>query len=277
MPIGFYKCQNCACYIEAFDSKDYCPICKSKKLEYWDVSTYCDENIQDSIPYLKVKIIELAGLKSALFGLSLSYNQNPDNMSKVANRLAFKQLGHNKFLESIIFWLDVIAPRYWWSEADTYRLSTKQSQSTMHTLKKDLLEIYNKVKTQKGIEYNFYEKVIQKLEEDKYLEKDSISVKQVRKIYSYIWEDRPLWQIKKLLPEGWLQRRQWTMSAKTLQNITLQRYNHRLPHWQMFLNQIKEQIEDKNLKRWIFKDKKIKKGEPTIILPEETDNENNKK
>jgi len=253
MSIGFYECQNCGCCIDAFIAEDKCPECESDKLEYWDISTYCDEKAADSTPYLKVKIIELAGLNSALSGLSLSYNQDPSNMPKVADKLAFKQFGHNKFLESIMFWLDVIAPRYWWSEADTYRLSTKQSQSTIHTLKKDLIEIYNKVKSQKDVEYNFYEKIIQKLEKNNYLEKDSITVEQIRKLYSYLFDDKSLWEIKKLLPEGWLQRREWCMSAKTLQNIALQRCNHKLPHWQMFLNQIKKQIKNEKLRGWIFK------------------------
>jgi len=56
-------------------------------------------------------------------------------MSRVVQKLCFKGDGHNKFLESIMLWLDVIAPRYWWQQFDTYRVGvTKQSQSTMHTI-----------------------------------------------------------------------------------------------------------------------------------------------
>ena len=55
-------------------------------------------------------------------------------MKEISEKLHDKDEGHNKFLESIIIWAEVTAPRYWWQEADTYRLSTKQSESTMHTL-----------------------------------------------------------------------------------------------------------------------------------------------
>jgi len=43
MPIGFYECQECRCCIDAFIAEDKCPKCGSDRLEYWDVSTYCDE------------------------------------------------------------------------------------------------------------------------------------------------------------------------------------------------------------------------------------------
>ena len=43
MSIGFYECQNCGCCIDAFIAEDKCPECGSDKLEYWGVSTYCDE------------------------------------------------------------------------------------------------------------------------------------------------------------------------------------------------------------------------------------------
>ena len=83
-----------------------------------------------------VNKLEEAGYQSALFGLSLNKNQPLENMPDVAKKLCNKSGGHNKFLESIIIWLDVTAPRYWWQDADTYRLSTKQSQSTNHTILK---------------------------------------------------------------------------------------------------------------------------------------------
>jgi len=60
-----------------------------------------------------------------------------NDLKKYLKKLYNKDGGHNKFLEMIYVWLDVIAPRYWWQEADTYRISTKQSASTMHTLHKE--------------------------------------------------------------------------------------------------------------------------------------------
>ena len=87
-------------------------------------------------------LVEEAGYMSALGGLGHNKKQPQDRgMHAVAVRLAPMDGGHNKFLESIYVWLNVKAPRYWWQEADTFRLSTKQSESTMHTLNKELAEL----------------------------------------------------------------------------------------------------------------------------------------
>lgn len=57
--------------------------------------------------YMDVKKINEAGYEAALLGLSHNKKRNPDKMSQVAQRLADKDGGHNKFLESIFVWLDV--------------------------------------------------------------------------------------------------------------------------------------------------------------------------
>lgn len=101
---------------------------------------------------IEATVIEEAGFLPAIYGLGLSYgltNNIPykefikdkeliNRLSNVAVKLSTKDGGHNKFLESIKIYLIVNAPRFWWSEADTYRLSTKQSASTMHTLVKEV-------------------------------------------------------------------------------------------------------------------------------------------
>jgi hypothetical protein len=170
---------------------------------------------------IKVKKLEEAGYYSAMIGLALNKNQISDKMPAVANILCDKDAGHNKFLESIIIWLEVTAPRYWWSEADTYRLSTKQSQSTMHTVLKRPLT-----------EEDF---------EDKCIIPETLQV-----INLYV-ESKDLLRLKKILPEGFMQTRVWCMSYKTLSNIILQRKNHRLPHWQEFIKLVLEQVDHPEL------------------------------
>jgi len=82
---------------------------------------------------MRIQVLEESGLSHALLGLSLNKNQPLDNMLTLSDKLASKDGGHNKFLESIAVWLDITAPRYWWSQLDTYRAGvTKQSESTMH-------------------------------------------------------------------------------------------------------------------------------------------------
>jgi len=172
-----------------------------------------------------VEKVEEAGYKSALKGLALNKKKNAKDMITVAEKLSPYDYGHNKFLESIYVWLEVSAPRYIWSEMDTYRISTKQSQSTMHTLIKDLTVDY--VELRKLFECDVSEELIQRL-------------------VSLAKSDK-LMELKSILPEGFIQKRMWCMSYKCLRNIYIQRMKHRLPHWQMFIEQTYKQVDHPEL------------------------------
>jgi len=186
---------------------------------------------------MKVEIIGEAGFEEALYGIGLSYGLTSDlpfiefidddhllsRVWDVSDRLCDKEDGHNKFLESMQLWISINAPRFLYSEIDTYRISTKQSESTMHTLtKRDL--------TQNDFEYNI---------PSFYLDHLNKRVKKVRenKIEIDI--------LKNDLPEGFLQTRIWNMSYKTLRNIIKQRRKHKLPQWRMFCDYMLKNIEHK--------------------------------
>ena len=175
---------------------------------------------------IEVKKLEEAGYKSAMYGLSLNKNQSPENMEGVAHKLCNKMGGHNKFLEHIYIWLEVKAPRYWWQDADTYRLSTKQSQSTNHTILKRNL-----------IESDF--------------EECDISIEYLEELNELVTSKKFL-SLKKKLPEGFLQTREWCMSYKTLLNIIQQRKTHILPHWRFFIDKVLMQIEHRELVDWPY-------------------------
>lgn len=184
--------------------------------------------------YMQVKKVDEAGYQAALMGLAHNKKKPPEQMAAVAQKLAFCDGGHNKFLESIIVWLDVRAPRYWWQEADTFRLSTKQSESTMHTLQKELLsiDIEDAAAIQRFLDENF--------------ETGSCAPETLKAIYRAAKAD-DLLAVKRQLPEGFLQTRMWCMSYKTLRNIILQRRHHRLPHWQEFIRQTLQQADHPEL------------------------------
>ena len=59
--------------------------------------------------YMLVKKVDEAGYNAALHGLAHNKKQPIAKMSKVAQKLADLDGGHNKFLESIYVWLDVCA------------------------------------------------------------------------------------------------------------------------------------------------------------------------
>ena len=173
---------------------------------------------------INVDKVDEAGYDAALRGLAHNKKKETAQMTVVAEKLAGLDGGHNKFLESIIVWLDVTAPRYWWQEADTFRLSTKQSESTMHTLTQELLaiDINDSDSVEAFIADNF--------------EPRSCSAQTLKWIYEAA-QEKDIVEIKKKLPEGFLQTRMWCMNYKTLRNIILQRRSHRLPHWKEFIAQ----------------------------------------
>lgn len=170
---------------------------------------------------MEVKILKEAGHCASITGLSLSYDVSFDHANKVSHVLADKDGGHNKFLESIYVWLDVTAPRFWWQEADTYRLSTKQSASTMHTIHRRNLK-----------QEDFDEPIF-----PAYLDELNAKVAKYNKSKSI----PDLVSLKNALPEGFMQRRIWVVNYKTLRNILLQRTTHRLPHWKLFCAAIRVQ------------------------------------
>lgn len=171
---------------------------------------------------MKIEKIKEYGYDEAVLGFSLSYNTSIERVKQILPKYAFGIPGESKFLEQIILWVDVTAPRFWWQEADTYRVGTsKQSESTMHTLTKRKL---TKEDFDPGIPWYTLEQLNYRIEDYK------------QKII-------PFEYIKAILPEGFLQRRIWMFSYKTLQTIYVQRYNHRLSQWKYFIDTLLSQIE----------------------------------
>jgi hypothetical protein len=161
---------------------------------------------------MEVIVLTEAGYDEALLGLSLSYNINPDDtvrIEDIAKSLSTRDGGHNKFLESIVVWLDITAPRYWWQEFDTYRVGvTKQSESTMHTI---LKQEFTAEDFEDYINFNTIEDL------------------------NTCRQDKDFDSLKNLLPEGFLQRRIVCTNYKALRNIFKQRISHRLHQWQLFI------------------------------------------
>jgi len=164
---------------------------------------------------MKIKILDEAGFDCAMRGLALSYNANPDNMYGVALKLAkLGGGGHDKFLESMVVWMSVTAPLDFHIQFDTYRVGvTKQSESTMHTIKKRPL-----------------------LQEDF---EEGIPSSYLNYLNSCIDGNAPTSFIKKMLPCGFIQERIVCTNYKTLKNIINQRSNHKLPEWSTFCEAMK--------------------------------------
>ena len=164
---------------------------------------------------IEVEVLGEYGIAFALRGLALSYDSEPS--MKVANNLAFKGDGHNKFLESISVWIEITAPRFFHQQLDTYRVGmTKQSESTMHTILRHEL-------TQDNFSSPIYPSTLKKLNRD--------------------IKNKEFEAVKDNLPESFLQKRVLCTNYKVLQNIERQRRGHKLKEWSEFLNEILEQVE----------------------------------
>ena len=176
-----------------------------------------------------VRVLCEAGFKEALFGLSLSYrtltpleingtkryfddDQHFLKLCKIAETLAFKQGGHNKFLESMQVWLLIRGSLSFWKQFDTYRVgTTKQSESTMHTLKKRALT-----------ENDFT--------------KETFCIPTITQNFS-------IDEMRDSLPSGFLECRVVNTNYKTLQNIIHQRKNHKSKKWNTFIEMLLKQVK----------------------------------
>lgn len=176
-----------------------------------------------------VRVLCEAGYKEALFGLSLSYRtltpleingtkkdfydkNHFDKIEKVAQTLAFKQGGHNKFLESIQTWLLIRGSLSFWKQFDTYRCGiSKQSESTMHTLK------HRTLTSQDFTEETF--------------------------CFANINNINDIDVLRDNLPSGFLESRVVNTNYKTLQNIIHQRKNHKSKKWNTFIEMLLQQIQ----------------------------------
>lgn len=179
---------------------------------------------------MKVVVVEEHGHDAALRGMAYSFkdraaetlewwDQQRDRANKRAPLLAPKNGGHNKFLESIVVWIDVEASRAWWSEFDTYRIgTTKQSESTMHTLAK-------RGPLPSDFEEGTHPRVI-----DAFVD---------------VWlaANGDINTLKMNLPEGYLQRRMVCTNYKALRGIIEQRQGHRLKWWSVFIDAVMAQVQ----------------------------------
>ena len=189
----------------------------------------------------EIEIIGEHGYDEAIYGLGLSHGVTSDMsfdymseksdktemLDKTAGRLCDKDGGHNKFLESMVVWLNIRAPRYWWQEFDTYRVGmTKQSESTMHTLTKQDIDNSNFAfpVRQSYIEY----------------------LRELASKASRGFEESFL-ELKNALPEGFLQRRIVCTNYKCLKNIIEQRKKHRLPEWRCFVDYLINRLDYREL------------------------------
>ncbi len=153
----------------------------------------------------------------------------------LALRLCKAGSSHAKFRRMIHVQADIRAPRYWWTEFDTYHWHTRNSESTMHTLLKDDLSTSNfsveafAAHPRLWKAFTLFLRVLKSVIKT---QKDATD--------GTILGGGLLSAIKALLFEGFMQKSTIDTNYEELANIYAQRRNHRLPEWQTFCNWIEQ-------------------------------------
>lgn len=190
---------------------------------------------------MRVTVRKEEGFELAIYGMSLSFMTEgtpfedwwtPERFNKLINTAkanAPRDMGHNKALESMMVWLEVSAPRYFWAEMDTYRLMTKQSTGTMHTIQRRALTVEDFEEGTDLFMINRFNEIL-------------AEATQNFTIKSRL-QGNDLQRVKNALPEGFLQTRLMCVSYKTLRNIFLQRATHALYQWHYFIGEVRRQLE----------------------------------
>ena len=178
---------------------------------------------------MEIKLLEgPMGLDASLLGLGLNFfltssydcwenvpYEEQDRIKRVACNLAPKGGSEGKWMRSVYYTWSIRAPRFWWTEMDTYKVGTvAQSESTMRVL---------------AMGRSFEPSDFEGKEVDSFvLTKLNILLDTLR---ANPKDTDLLVRIKSALPESFLQRRVWSCSLAVMQNVWRQRKGHRLPAW----------------------------------------------
>ena len=153
-----------------------------------------------------------------------------EDLLDLGGRLGGSPIGHgdDKFLRQIMVAFDVLAPRYWWAQFDTYGVfTTKNSQSTMHK--------------GKALDYD--------LLANRYVDPFILArFKDLVAQYEVDPTTDNLLKVKSNLPEGIRLAAGITTNYAQLKTIYYQRKNHRLPEWHDFCGWIASLPYAKELK-----------------------------
>lgn len=202
---------------------------------------------------MKFNLLQVSGFHQAIKGMRnplKSYNKadseitypNRDldpcfelgeNDYSLASRLFKAGPEHRKWMRMVYVWVDIWAPRYWWSEFDTYKVGTAaNSESTMHKLKDESFD-------KKDFEFDWGVSE----SADKHMEDTLKTLKDIQSEYQKAdssEKEKYHRLMKQILPESFIQKRTVCLNYEVLANMYKQRKNHRLPQWSVdFVNFVK--------------------------------------
>ena len=180
----------------------------------------------------KIENTKVYGIEKAIVASGNSYRTNIRDESELdekdnirASKLGQVDpgTGHDTFLNACLVTMDIVAPLYWWKQAQRYHwLEFVSSQSTMHCVLK--FDIKNQCTN------NVDPRIIDILE-------TLINDYNKAKEKSNIERTNELWyKIIASLPCGFCLGATMTTNYRQLKTICLQRNGHRLKEWKIFID-----------------------------------------
>ena len=162
-----------------------------------------------------------------LNGIHFSIGENDLDLMK---RLYKAGTEHRKYLRQIFCSMDIVAPLYWWKEADQYRINvTTNSCSTMHKIHAKEFELKD-FSHEHLSEYSIFHALNPTIEVLNHQRDLYLTTK------SKIW----WWQMIQLLPSSYNQKRTITMNYENAVSMIKQRTGHKLDEWNPFVDILKE-------------------------------------
>ena len=186
----------------------------------------------------------LYGMRNALASWDKSDTHNniigPNDMDLARRLIRAGDPSHRKFLRQIFVSVDITAPRYWWTEFDTYKVgTTANSTSTMHKLASTPI-------TLDCFETDDYQDHLSALNErtlSTFIGEELIPYLEALRQKYLETKDKRYWkELIRWLPNGWLQTRTVTMNYENLRSMYHQRENHKLSEWHQFCKWIEDDL-----------------------------------
>ena len=154
-----------------------------------------------------------------------------ENDLDLAMRLVRAGSDHAKFLRMITVIVDITAPRFWWSQADTYKVGTvANSTSTMHKIhaKEFTLDDFSHEHLTEGARASLLGTI----------ERMNLS----RKQFLESGDKSYWWDMIVLLPQSYNQLRTYQLNYEVLRRMYHARKNHRLDEWREFCKWMEENL-----------------------------------
>jgi hypothetical protein len=186
--------------------------------------SYCSESSSDSEPISSEKIL----VKDPNFKVyENNYFKIGENDKKLMLSLIKSGSSHRKFLRLIKIQCDVKAPFYWWTEFDTYKVSTTRlSSSTMHTLCSKKID-------ESSFSFNGYDECEEKRKNIKHIINELN--REIELYKSSGKKSEHLIRAKQILPSSFLYDSTIDLNYETFISMYKDRLNHRLKEWKVFL------------------------------------------